>query len=140
MSQSAPTDNANLALNQPCLLKCSESAVFRDCFECARRQFDSHEAVQLRHPDPAGLQVRGEKPWGVGGDMLTDAAFFLGQAAPVNNVTLYRFGACDTALSSHDEISFCRAPKIRSFAGIVKMKFVLAYCCYELGFRNGDLH
>ena len=106
IDRNAPTDNANFALNQPSLFQCFESAVFSDCFKCARCQFNSHEAIQLRNPDSAGLQVWGEKSWSVGGDMLTHAAFFLGQAAPVNNVTLYRFGACDTAFSSHDEFSF----------------------------------
>jgi hypothetical protein len=103
--RNALTNNPKIALNQTGLLQGLESTVLADGFQGTGTELYSHKTSKFRYPDPLRFQIRGEQSGCVGGDVLTNAPFFLGHPAPVNHVTLRRFGACDTAFSSHNEFS-----------------------------------
>jgi hypothetical protein len=92
-----------VVLHQTGLLQCDESTVLGNCLQGAGCELNSHKAVKFRNPDPFGLQVGGEQSRGIGGYVLTDAAFLLGHTAPVDDVALARFGTCNTAFSRHKQ-------------------------------------
>ncbi len=103
-------NSSKIVLHQTGLLQRLESAILGNCFQGAGRQLDSHKAIKFRNPDSFRLQIGGEQSRRIGGDVLTNAPFFLGHTAPVNDVTLRRFGACDAAFSSHNESSLGEEP------------------------------
>ncbi len=98
--------NAKVALHQPAFLQRLESTVLGDRLERAGSELDRHEPINFGHPDSASLKVRRENPSGIGGHVLADATFFLGHTAPMDYMTLYGFGAGDTAFSRHFEFSW----------------------------------
>ena len=120
--RNAFTNNPKIASDQTGLLQGLECTVLADCFQGTGTELYSHKTSKFRYPDPFRFQIRGEQPGRVGGHVLTNAPFFLGHPAPMNHVTLRRFGACDTAFSSHNKFSWWRARKIPTFVAIVKAK------------------
>ena len=98
-------NNAKIFLYQTGLFQRVESTVLCNCLQGTGTELYGHKAIQFRYPNPFRLEVRRERSGRVGGDVLTNAPFFLGHSAPMNHVTLGRFGPCNAAFSRHRESS-----------------------------------
>src|SRR5687768_11816043 len=71
--------------------------VFRHGFKCTGRQLHGNELFQLADPDALLLEIRLKGPGYRLGDVLADAAFFLGETATVNLAAFGRLGLGDAA-------------------------------------------
>ena len=71
------------------------SAVLVDRLQAARRDANTHKLLQLRHPNTLAPQIWQEIARHHFRDVPPDAAFFLGQAPPVNHAASHRSGSCD---------------------------------------------
>src|SRR4051812_32144270 len=70
-------------------------ALLIDCLETARGNANTHELLQLRHPNTLTSQVRRENARHHLRDVPTYAALLLGQTAPVNHAASHGSGSCD---------------------------------------------
>lgn len=92
-------------LDQASFLEGRVGAVLVDGLEGAGRELDGDVALEFRHEDPLGLQVGLEDARGVGSDVGTDTAFFLGFTAAEDAGAFDGLGFGDGANSGHGLVS-----------------------------------
>ena len=80
-----------LRRDEPSLLQRLVGAVFIQRLHSARGYLDADEFLQLRHPNPALVQVRAEGAGYVLGDVTAHTALFLGHTTPMNHTSARDF-------------------------------------------------
>ena len=74
-----------LGLNRAGFFQRRVSAVFVDCLQAARGDANADKLLQFRHPDAMRMQIWSEDARDILSHVTSDAAFFLGHTAPMNN-------------------------------------------------------
>jgi hypothetical protein len=101
------------ALNDASGFQSGISAILRHGFKCPCGKLHGDELFQLANPDTLGLQVRFKGPRDLLGDVLADAALFLGETATVNLAALDGAGFGDAADFGHwKSIVLCQSVRI----------------------------
>ena len=80
--------------------------VFRHGFKCAGRQLDGNELFQLADPDALLFEVRFKGARHRFGDVLADAALFLGETTAVNFTAFGGLRVGDAAKFAHTKMVF----------------------------------
>ena len=88
-------------LDKPCLAQSAQGPILIHRFQSASRELDGDKFLQLRNPDPFGLEIWMKVTVHFFRNVHPDTAFFLGETATMNSGTRTGFRPSNAANFGH---------------------------------------